>query len=383
MQFNSNKNILRWFVIFASLVVISIILWNTYIFFQLLKQEEQTKMEIWATAQKDVIRRLDLNQDMGDLPLAVLQANETTPILYIYPDSTFSSLNVVNEKALKDQNLLRATAREYATINEPIQVTHNGKLKGTIYYGESPILTKLRYYPIALLLIIFLFGAVAYFFYRSTKSGEQNKLWAGMAKETAHQIGTPLSSLVGWTTILRDTDAPEDYIIEMEKDVQRLQTIADRFSKIGSIPELQPTDVVQVTRDMLEYLSRRSSKLVQFTYELPEYAIELPLSAPLFSWVIENLIKNGIDAMKGKGTLHVALKDTDRQVFLTVKDSGKGIPKQKWKRVFEPGYTTKKRGWGLGLSLAKRIVETYHRGRIRISESVYQAGTTFEITLRK
>lgn len=232
-------------------------------------------------------------------------------------------------------------------------------------------------------MIIFLFIGVVYFFYTTTKSSEQNKLWAGMAKETAHQIGTPLSSLIGWTEILKGENVDQTYIAEIEKDVDRLQTITERFSKIGSEPILSRTELVQATRESYTYIKTRSSNLIDFHISTPYTPIYVNLNASLYSWTIENLVKNAIDAMRGKGKLVIEIKQDLNWVYVYIKDTGKGIPKSKFTQVFEPGYTSKKRGWGLGLSLAKRIIEDYHKGRIKVSHSELKKGTTFQIALKK
>jgi two-component system, sporulation sensor kinase D len=223
---------------------------------------------------------------------------------------------------------------------------------------------------------------VVFFFYRSSKNAAQNKLWTGMAKETAHQIGTPLSSLVGWTEILKSENINPDYIVEIEKDIDRLQTITDRFSKIGSAPTLAEVDIVEATRSSYDYLRARSSKLINFESSIPENEILVNLNAQLFSWTIENLVKNAIDAMKGKGNIKLELTKLEKQVFINISDTGKGIPKQQFTKIFEPGYTTKRRGWGLGLSLAKRIIEDYHNGKIKVLRSEIGKGSTIQIILK-
>jgi signal transduction histidine kinase len=253
----------------------------------------------------------------------------------------------------------------------------------TLYYGNSPLLNKLKYYPLALLLIILLFAAVVYFFYRSSKNAAQNKLWTGMAKETAHQIGTPLSSLVGWAEILKSEQVNPDYILEIEKDIDRLQTITERFSKIGSAPTLKKVNIVEETKSSYQYLKSRSSKLINFEIIIPEQAIYVDLNEQLYSWTIENLVKNAIDAMKGKGHLKLELLQNNAQVFINISDTGKGMTKQQFNRIFDPGYTTKKRGWGLGLSLAKRIIEDYHNGKIKVLHSEIDKGSTIQIMLRQ
>ncbi|MGY8885475.1 MAG: sensor histidine kinase, partial [Flavobacteriales bacterium] len=246
----------------------------------------------------------------------------------------------------------------------------------------SPIINKLKYYPAVLILIMFLFIAGVYLFYQTSKSSEQNKLWAGMAKETAHQIGTPLSSLVGWAEIFKTENVNQEYIKEMEKDIDRLETITDRFSKIGSIPKLIKSDLVAETKDAFAYLQRRSSKLIEFKLDVPDEVIFVQLNAPLYSWTIENLVKNGIDAMKGKGTISIAIKTNAKHARIYVSDTGKGMPKQHFKKIFTPGFTSKKRGWGLGLSLARRIINEYHNGKIRVLKSHADKGTTIEISLK-
>jgi signal transduction histidine kinase len=252
-----------------------------------------------------------------------------------------------------------------------------------VYYGDSPILNKLKYYPIALLLVAFLFGGVVYNFYRATKMATQNKLWAGMAKETAHQIGTPLSSLIGWLELLKLENVEATTIEEIEKDINRLQTITDRFSKIGSEPILEKRDIIEETKSSFEYLQSRVSKQVIFDFRAPEKPLYVSLNPTLHSWTIENLVKNAIDAMKGKGNLSIEIVEGDTNVFITVTDTGSGIAKNKFKTIFEPGYTSKKRGWGLGLSLTKRIVQEYHKGKIRVVQSEIGKGTTMQMIFKK
>lgn len=384
MKFADNKNLWRWAIILGGLAITTLILWNTYIFFNKLKETERKNVEEFVMAQKDIAKASidDETQDLGELPLLILRNSTNVPIIVVNRDGDITHSNLP-ENTPTDQASLEELVKEYGTQNEPIVTKLEGEVHMTVYHGNSSLITKLKYYPLALVLILFLFGAVIYFFYRSTKSSEQNKLWAGMAKESAHQIGTPLSSLVGWTVILRDSDVDPTYVDEMEKDIKRLQTITDRFSKIGSTPDLIKTDIVAQTLESTDYISSRSSKMVDFNIDVPEQPIEVHLNPQLYAWVIENLIKNGIDAMKGKGQINVFLKADVHNVYLRVSDTGKGIPKKLWKEVFRPGFTTKKRGWGLGLSLAKRIIEDYHSGKIRVLESKKDQGTTFELMIKK
>lgn len=381
MSFSANKNLIRWAIIIASFVIISLILWNTYSFFQNFKEEERKKMETWSFAQTEFVKE-DTTTNL-DLILKVLNSNTTTPMLVVNKDGSLATYNNISDFKEENTAYLNKLIAQYQSENTPIEVYYKDKLYQTLYYGNSPLLNKLKYYPLALLLIIFLFGAVVFFFYRSSKNASQNKLWSGMAKETAHQIGTPLSSLVGWTELLKLENVNPDYIKEIEKDITRLQTITDRFSKIGSVPKLKKTDIVLATQDSFDYLKTRSSKLINFTFETPQEEILVMLNTPLFSWTIENLVKNSIDAMKGKGDLKIEIFKTDKFVKVEITDSGKGIAKQNYKKIFEPGYTSRKRGWGLGLSLAKRIIEDYHNGKIKVKNSVVGKGTTMQISLKR
>ncbi|AUC75042.1 sensor histidine kinase [Olleya sp. Bg11-27] len=381
MFFTKHRQLIRWIIIIASFAIISLILWNTYVFFQKFKAEERVKMQNWSFAQKDIAETIDLNGTMGNLPLQILESNTTTPMIIQFAEGGLDHRNI-DEKKAKNENYLKLLIEQFKNENNPIEIKYNNKVLSTLYYGNSPLLNKLKYYPLALLLIIVLFAAVVYFFYRSSKIATQNKLWSGMAKETAHQIGTPLSSLMGWTEILKMEDTNPDYIIEIEKDIHRLQTITERFSKIGSLPTLEKLDIIEETREAYDYLKTRSSKLVNFNIDTPEHPIYVNLNKQLYGWTIENLVKNAIDAMKGKGDLQLTIHQLEEQVKITVTDSGKGINKNEFNTIFEPGYTTKKRGWGLGLSLAKRIVEDFHNGRIKVLNSEKGKGTTMQISLK-
>ncbi|EDP71109.1 sensor histidine kinase [Flavobacteriales bacterium ALC-1] len=395
MAFSLNRNVIRWIIIISSFIIVSLILWNTYVFFQYFKAEERAKMESWTYAYNEYIKDLNSpNPTFNDVvSFIVLDSTITTPMLLIdnKNNNIESHRNITHYKAENDSiqevvdssfvynNRLKLITK-YGRENDPFVLKNQNK---TLYYGNSPLLNKLKYYPLALLLIILLFAAVVYFFYRSSKNAEQNKLWTGMAKETAHQIGTPLSSLVGWTEILKSEHINPDYIVEIEKDIDRLQTITERFSKIGSAPTLEKVNIVEATKSSYDYLKSRSSKLINFESLFPEREISVNLNAQLYSWTIENLVKNAIDAMKGKGDLKLELKQTEKQVFINISDTGKGISKSSFTKIFEPGFTTKKRGWGLGLSLAKRIIEDYHDGKIKVLNSEIGKGTTIQIMLKQ
>ena len=381
MQFSERRNITRWFIIIASFFIVILILWNTYNFFQIFKTEERAKMEFWASALTTVANANE-NSDL-DLPFEIISKNTTIPIFIADRNDRIIDFNNIDEEISKDSIALKKYFNSIKNDNQPIKMERSNNKYQLVYYGDSPLLNKLKYYPVALLLIIILFGAVVYNFYKATKMATQNKLWAGMAKETAHQIGTPLSSLIGWLEILKLDNVEESTIVEIEKDITRLQTITDRFSKIGSEPVLEKRDIIEDTKNTVDYLQTRVSQQVIFTFKAPEHPIFVAINPALHSWTIENLVKNAIDAMKGKGSLAIAISELEDVVKIKITDSGKGIPKNQFNSVFEPGFTTKKRGWGLGLSLTKRIVQEYHKGRIKVAHSEIGKGTTMQMSFKK
>ncbi len=390
MNFSDERNFASYFIIMAAMVITILILWNTSLFLQRLKDDERTKIEIWAQSQQAI--NSEQSDDYLDLVLIIGGTNNSIPIIITDSRGGFirdssgkpdpSYFQNLSESIVNNEEKLKSYLRKLKTENKPIELDLRDSVQ-YIYYGNSDILNKLKYYPIAIALIIFLLIGVIYFFFTTSKTGEQNKLWAGMAKETAHQIGTPLSSLVGWNEILKADNVNPEYIVEIEKDIERLKVITERFSKIGSIPNLEKVDIVEETRNAYTYLQSRSSKLINFSLNLPEKPIYVYLNSQLYSWTIENLVKNGIDAMRGKGDLKIDLTDDTKRVFIGIQDTGKGLPKSKFTKIFTPGYTSKTRGWGLGLSLAKRIIEEYHLGKIKVLRSEIDKGTTFQITLRK
>ncbi|MDP2160959.1 MAG: HAMP domain-containing sensor histidine kinase [Flavobacterium sp.] len=381
MQFSESRNITRWILIFSSFIIISLILWNTYSFFQIFKEDERMKMELWAEAQKS-LNNADSNTDI-ELTLVLLNNNTSIPLILTNANDSIIDGRNIDPLLLNNPEKSVALINTFKNENTPIKIEYDEGKYNYLYYGNSPLISKLKYYPIALLLIILLFALLVFNFYKTSKIATQNKLWAGMAKETAHQIGTPLSSLIGWLEIMKANNYDETIIAEIEKDIQRLQTITDRFSKVGSEPILEEKDIVTETKNSFEYLKSRFSKQVEFTFSAPKEAILVSLNPALHSWTIENLIKNSVDAMKGKGKLDVNIIEMENEVNIYISDTGKGIPKNKFKKVFEPGFTTKKRGWGLGLSLTKRIVEEYHKGKIKVQHSDVGKGTTMLISMKK
>ncbi|MEC8546951.1 MAG: HAMP domain-containing sensor histidine kinase [Bacteroidota bacterium] len=376
---NNFKN--SWLL--AAFLIVSLILWNTNLLFETLKNEERKKMKLWALAQEELIE----NSVVNNLTFEVLQQTWINPMIQVDQNEKIIGYKNINwDENSQDSLELYNYLENIKSENQPILIRYKDSLSDInqkLYYGDSILLKKLQYYPLALLLIIFLFGAVLYFVYKTSRISEQNRLWNSMAKETAHQIGTPLTSMIGWITLMKDQNKESEPLNEIEKDLERLKVITDRFSKMGFLPKLKKSDIVSETKKTIEYLKKRSSDLVIFQTNISKNEILLPLNQQLYSWTLENLIKNGIDAIKGKGTIKVSLKEDLNWVIITISDSGQGIKKELYKKIFSPGYTSKKRGWGLGLSLAKRIISDYHKGKISVKKSVIGKGSTFEILLKK
>jgi two-component system, sporulation sensor kinase D len=381
MNFSPNRNVSRWIIIVSSLIIATLILWNIYLLFQTYKEEERAKMELWATAQKTLIMAGE-DTEIG-LPLSIITNNKNIPLILTDKKDTIISQNNIAQNIFENKQKLRELLEEMKKQNKPIKLEYGKDKYDLLYYGDSAVITKLKYYPIALIVMALVFFGLIYNFYKETKISTQNKLWAGMAKETAHQIGTPLSSLIGWLEILKLENVSNETTQEIEKDINRLQTITDRFSKIGSEPVLENMDIVAETKKSFEYLQSRSSKQVIFDFNAQIPHLFAMINPVLHSWTIENLVKNSIDAMKGKGKISIRIFEQKNKIFIHLTDTGMGIPKNKYNTIFEPGYTSKKRGWGLGLSLTKRIVEDYHNGSIKVLQSEINQFTTFEIILNK
>ena len=374
-----------WPIIFF--IIVAFILWNTYILFQTVKNEERKKIKLWAMAQKELIQ----SDSPSNITFEVLQQVAINPIIQVdNHENIIGYKNIDWNPNRKDSLELYNELKKIKKENEPILIKYQDSINKSIsvnqkvYYGDSLMLKKLQYYPLALLLIILLFAIVVYFIFWTAKISEQNRLWAAMAKETAHQIGTPLSSLFGWITLFKEKKNNKNFLLlEIEKDLERLKIITNRFSKIGSMPNLNSTDIVLVTNKTLSYLSKRLSKLIVVNVLIPKKKIMIPLDPELYSWTLENIIKNGIDSMKGKGNINFLLKEAKDSVNIEITDSGSGIQKKMYGKIFLPGYTSKKTGWGLGLSLAKRIIVDYHKGLIEVKKSNPGKGTTMKIVLKK
>ncbi len=349
-----------------------------------LSEEERKKVILWAEATKRLASDdISLDNDLSLIEM-IIDANTSIPLILVNEqDSILIHANISYNPNRQDL-VLQKELKKMKAHNPPIEVIIDEDERQYFYYRESYLLRNLRLFPIVQLLVIFLFIFVAYLAFSASRSAEQNQVWVGMSKETAHQLGTPISSLMAWIELLRMQKTDETLVSEFEKDIQRLEKITERFSKIGSKPELLHTNLLEVIQSTVEYLRKRSSGKVKYLIETDQTdGWILPMNEALFSWVIENLCKNAIDAMNSEGTIKLSLKSKDNYAILDVSDTGKGLPKSQFKAIFRPGYSTKKRGWGLGLSLAKRIVENYHSGKIFIKNSELRKGTTFRIILNK
>ena len=365
-------------IVFSTIIVVSILV-STYLLVQNYKDEERNKMEIWSLATSEL---LDVNGQISNLNLEVLKKNTSTPMIKLDYDGKIEINNIKNVKA-SDTIKINKLILQFKSENNPIPIFLNGKKISTLYYGNSSILNKLKFYPAALILFTISFVLITVLFYKNLKISEINSLWSSMAKETAHQIGTPLSSLIGWIELIKNKSKNTPYISEIEKDVNRLTTISERFGKIGSKPKLEKHNLAIEIRKTVKYLDERISDNIKIDFKQIESNIYVNMNPQLFSWCLENIIKNSVDAIKGKGTISIVVQNNSDHLYIYIKDNGKGMSKKLFKKIFEAGYTTKKRGWGLGLSLAKRIIEDYHLGKIKVLESKINEGTTFEIRLNR
>lgn len=374
----------RWkiLLLIAALLIGTASLWYTNRLVQRLSVEERKKIELWAEATR---RLADVSELTGDINFLsnVISNNTTIPV--IWADDKFNVISYRNLDSLRalNKDYLNKMAIAMREENDPIEIKIGQNLKQYILYSDSELLIRLRYYPFFQLGVIGLFLFVSYLAFSTSRKAEQNQVWVGMAKETAHQLGTPLSSLVAWLELLKMQGMSEEYSVEIEKDIHRLLTITERFSKIGSAPALSKVNVYEILKHSVGYIQTRSSDKVIFEINESSSDILVPLNVPLFEWVIENILKNALDAMSGIGKISINITDQQQFVYLDITDTGKGISKSAYKTIFKPGYTTKSRGWGLGLSLSKRIIEEYHNGQIFVKSSEPSKGTTFRIVLKK
>ena len=382
MNIYSQKQRWKILLLLAAITIGGASLWYTNKLVNKLSDEENKKIQLWAEATKRLSDVSEVNSDINFLS-TVIRNNNTIPV--IWADQNFNVItyrNLDSTKAKKPEYLKNQVA-EMRSQHEPIEIHIGENIFQYILYKDSELLLRLRYYPYFQLAVIALFLFVSYLAFSTSRKAEQNQVWVGMAKETAHQLGTPLSSLLAWLEFLKLKGTSEEYTQENEKDVERLQTITEGFSKIGSAPSLKKENVATVMKHSVDYIRTRTSNKAIFNVHSPGYEVFAPMNVPLFEWVIENILKNALDAMGGIGDIDVLITDQQQFVYIDISDSGKGIPKSSYKTIFKPGYTTKSRGWGLGLSLSKRIIEEYHDGQIFVKSSETGKGTTFRIVLKK
>ncbi len=389
------RKYLNWrsYLVFIALVIVGITLFYFNRVAKDMALEEQKKVNILVEAFKTVAMAPALSSSQigsqTDVTFAskVIAENKTIPVFVTDEQMNWvDQMNLDTGRLQKDPDYLKRKFNEFQKLHPPILFDYSTpglQGKGYLVYGDSALLTRLQYYPLLLVAITFFFLVIVVIAISNAQRSIQNQVWVGMSKETAHQLGTPLSSIVAWMELLKDSGANEEWIEEMGKDVSRLQLIADRFSKIGSVPQLIEENLVSRIQGMVEYMRARKPQKVDIDFEYDESPVEVLLSGPLFDWVVENLMRNALDAMEGQGRILIQLHNQPRIVTIDISDTGKGIPKNDFKKVFAPGYSTKKRGWGLGLSLARRIIEKYHNGSIFVKNSEPGKGTTFRIIFRR
>jgi len=379
-----NINFIRLILIIGLIIGVFTILFNTNKIIEYTKNEERKKIELWAMAQKNFIENKNLEDDIGELTFLVLTKSFENPIIQVDSNGKIlSHKNIYSEELVEiDSIALKKVLEKISLENDPIEIKFNNSINQKLYYGNSSTFNKIKFYPFALLIVAILFSLIVFNYYKSSMSSFNNKIWASFAKETAHQIGTPLSSLMGWSTILKEEKVDSNIIVEIEKDIERLNTITKRFSEIGSIPELTKQNINEVLESSINYLKKRNSSLVNFEFVKAKEVIYSKINKTLFEWVIENLVKNAIDSMDGKGNILISSNiKINNEIQIIIKDNGRGVELKNQKKIFDSGYTSKKKGWGLGLSLSKRIIMQYHGGKIFIKYSKINKGTSIEINL--
>ncbi len=387
MQWTDRIRQVKIFLVLAAVIIAVASLIISNIFVKDLAKEERGKMEVWAEAMRS-FNMADESTDLG-LVLKVINENHTIPVIVLDVNGVpqiCRNLELAGMEEKDSVQYVNELGHQLYNADRYIRISMDDNDKKAyidVCYDDSTILKRLAYYPYVQLGVVLIFVVVAIFALLTSKRAEQNKVWVGLSKETAHQLGTPISSLMAWTEILKENYPDDDLIPEMDKDVKRLQLIADRFSKIGSLPEPVPSSLNEVVDHVIDYMDRRTSSKVLITKKFPNDDIVVNLNASLFEWVIENLCKNAVDAMEGEGHITIDMQDSLDKAIIEVTDDGKGIKKKDIGNVFKPGFTTKKRGWGLGLSLAKRIIEEYHKGKIFVKRSEVGVGTTFRIEIKK
>ena len=390
-MYQSGKTFRYLFIIIAVIIAIASV-WVTNSLVKELKEEERKKIENWAEAVKTLqtmaMQTLPDNVDPNifneydKMLVNIIQENTTIPLIHIDNQGTVLAEINIKIPERNHEQYIQDKIKDFSKKHEPIVFKLDEDVQ-YVYYDDSTVLKQLQLFPYIQLTVVFIFIIISFFALSSTQKAEQNKVWVGLSKETAHQLGTPISSLMAWVEYLKSKEIDPSLLTEMDKDVHRLKTIAERFSKIGSKPAPEPMDLNESIHNAIEYMGKRISSKVNISTQFPEDGLFVLMNESLFGWVVENLIKNAVDAMDGQGEITITAYEKGKKVIMDISDSGKGIPKSKFDTVFHPGYTTKKRGWGLGLSLVKRIIESYHKGKIYVYKSELGKGTTFRIELNR
>ncbi|NPA44467.1 MAG: HAMP domain-containing histidine kinase [Chlorobi bacterium] len=380
--YSRNQKIKLGLFILAVIIGVGIILYSSNLSKKIAEQE-RIKIQTWAEALQETTET-PLDVEISKTLYKITLGNKTIPVILLDDSLNIIGYRNIKEKKAQDTAYLQKRLQIMKEQHQPIVIEYDAGHKNYVYYEDSELLKNLVYYPYILIIVFSFFIALSYFGFSSSRRAEEDRLWAGMAKETAHQLGTPISSLVAWVELLKMKGMDENLIEEVNKDIQRLEKITERFSGIGSTPVLVKDNLLKILTNSVSYLKIRTSKKVEYILNYDKNGeLLIPINEPLFEWLIENMCKNAIDAMQGKGKIIISVLEKKDKVLIDIEDTGKGIPKAQYKTVFKPGFTTKKRGWGLGLSLAKRIIETYHSGKIFVKNSEIGKGTTFRIVLNK
>lgn len=383
MSIYTKKQKWKLLLLFVAILIAAASIYTTNNLVKQLSKEERKKVELWAQGVRE-LTVFDNKNHNDTYILEVIKSNETVPVILTDKEGNIVSTRNLDPDRQNDPEYLARQLEKMKKENEPIEIVLLDGNKNYIYYKESVLLTRLFYFPIIQFVVMIIFLLVAYLAFSTSRKAEQNQVWVGMSKETAHQLGTPTSSLLANLELLKLKNVDPEIVQEFEKDINRLEKITERFSKIGSVPKLKKQDIVPVLFNAVNYIKARSSEKINFQFNFSENdKILIPLNASLFEWVIENLCKNAIDSMEGVGTISIQIDDKIQFLYIDIKDQGKGIPKSKYTTVFQPGFTTKKRGWGLGLSLSKRIIESYHSGKIFVYQSEQNKGSIIRIVLKK
>ena len=380
ISLTTRPRLIRFVGFLIALGFAGITLWNTYQLIQRIEEDEKKQMELWGLAQQKLAANNNLEAPIDPLTFQILTAENSIPMIVVDRENKLLFSNNIDQRKLAHDSVgyVQKLKEAFSTVHQPIEIMYQDSLHQKMYYGRSNIINQLRYYPIAFFLIVVFLGGLVFAYYKTTQQATENKLWTGMAKETAHQLGTPISSLLGWLTLLEEDIDPK-ILARIKTDVTRLETISARFSKIGSLPNREGTKISVVLDDLVAYMRIRMPKDITLELHQDEHEQTVSINTELMTWVLENIIKNSIDAIRGKGSIGIHIS-WEKTALIRIEDSGSGIPKKLQKKIFEAGITTKKRGWGLGLALAKRIVEQYHEGKLRLARSS-ETGTTFEIEL--